>query len=195
MPLYLLIYLWAVPALLMNEGKTTLLQKLKALLNPMFVGVFFGMILGLIVSIFPVLSSEAVVTFPPVKALGECVNNLHNCMSPVAMILTGITVANIDLKKTFTSGQIYGVTAVRLVAIPIAFWAILRFLPPLFGITVPENIMVCTVASLAMPLGLNTIVIPSAYGKDTTVGAGMALISHVLSVITIPLIFMLYFML
>ena len=40
-----------------------------------------------------------------------------------------------------------------------------------------------------MPLGLNTIVIPNAYGKDTTVASGMALISHVLSVISIPLIF------
>ena len=40
----------------------------------------------------------------------------------------------------------------------------------------------CTVCSLAMPLGLNTIVVPNAYGKDTTVAAGM----------TIPLVFWLF---
>lgn len=40
-----------------------------------------------------------------------------------------------------------------------------------------------------MPLGLNTIVIPSAYGKDTSVAAGMAVISHLLAVVTIPVIF------
>jgi predicted permease len=44
---------------------------------------------------------------------------------------------------------------------------------------------------LAMPLGLNTIVVPGAYGKDTTDAASMALISHILSIITIPIIFML----
>ena len=43
-----------------------------------------------------------------------------------------------------------------------------------------------------MPLGLNTIVVPAAYGKDTSVAAGMALVSHLLSCITIPVIFMLY---
>ena len=42
---------------------------------------------------------------------------------------------------------------------------------------------------VAMPLGLNTIVIPAAFGKDTSVAAGMAIVSHLISCITIPLIF------
>jgi predicted permease len=53
----------------------------------------------------------------------------------------------------------------------------------------PQTTFICALCSLAMPLGLNTIVIPSAYGKDTSVGARMAIISHLLSVITIPVIF------
>ena len=54
---------------------------------------------------------------------------------------------------------------------------------------IPRTIYLCALCSLAMPLGLNTIVIPSAYGKDTTVAAGMTIISHLLAIITIPLIF------
>ena len=54
-----------------------------------------------------------------------------------------------------------------------------------------EDAYLCALCSLAMPLGLNTIVIPSALGKDTTDAAGMAVISHLLSAISIPLIFML----
>jgi predicted permease len=42
-----------------------------------------------------------------------------------------------------------------------------------------------------MPLGLNTLVIPAAYGKDTSAAAGMALVSHFLSCISIPLVFLL----
>ncbi len=190
MPLYLLIYLWAVPALLMNEGKTTLRQKLKSLLNPMFVGVFLGMVFGIVFSLLPAFELPSVLV-PPVTAIDTCIEALKNCMSPVAMLLTGMTVANIDFKKTFSNFSIYAVTAVRLLLIPLAFWAILRFLPPVFGMEIPENMMVCTVASLAMPLGLNTVVIPSAYGKDVSVAAGMALVSHLLGCITIPLVFML----
>lgn len=190
MPLYILIYLWAVPALLMNEGKTTLRQKLRSLVNPMFLGMFVGMVLGILFSALPAFELPAFLV-PPVSALNTCVDALKSCMSPVAMILTGITVANIDFKKTFTNLQIYGVTVIRLLLIPIVFLFALRYLPPLVGISLPENIFVCAVASLAMPLGLNTVVIPSAYGRDVSVAAGMALVSHFLGCITIPLVFML----
>ena len=54
---------------------------------------------------------------------------------------------------------------------------------------VPKTIFLCALCSLQMPLGLNTIVIPSAYGKDASVGASMAIISHLLAVLTIPLMF------
>ena len=43
-----------------------------------------------------------------------------------------------------------------------------------------------------MPLGLNTIVIPAAYGGDTRIGASCALISSVLAVVTIPVLFLVF---
>ena len=44
----------------------------------------------------------------------------------------------------------------------------------------------------ATPLGLNTIVYPAAYGGETKTGASMAMISHTLSVVTIPLMYLLF---
>lgn len=190
MPLYILIYVWGVPALLMNEGKTTLAQKLKSLVNPMFVGMFIGMVLGILLSSLPELTLPQALV-PPVSAVNTCIDALKSCMSPVAMILTGMTVANIDFKKTFSDVRIYGVTGCRLVLLPIVFLLALRFLPPMLGLALPENLFVCAIASLAMPLGLNTVVVPSAYGRDVSVAAGMALVSHLLGCITIPLVFLL----
>lgn len=106
-----------------------------------------------------------------------------NCMSPVAMILTGIVVSSISLKKTFTNVRIYIISIVRLIIMPLVFVWVASFF------NIPQSIYICALCSLAMPLGLNTIVIPSALGKDTTIAAGMAIISHLLSCITIPLIF------
>ena len=56
-------------------------------------------------------------------------------------------------------------------------------------ITVSDTVVVCTIASLAMPLGLSTIVVPGGYGRDTSVAAGMAIVSHLLTGLTIPLVF------
>lgn len=175
LPFWTFIYLWGVPSLLIptNNGKHDLTSSLRNLVNPMFI----SMIIGMIVGIFGL-------TVP--NFLTSAVSSLGNCMSPIAMSLTGMTIAKIDLRKTMTNTSIYMVSLIRLLLIP----GVAILLLPLFRL--PYGLALCTVCSLAMPLGLNTIVVPSAYGQDTSVAAGMALISHLLSCITIPIIFALF---
>lgn len=170
LPLWMGIYLWGAPSLLMSDGgKQTLKSRLKAFVNPMFIAMLVGIILGLTGVQLP-------------NWMNSVISSSANCMSPIAMLLTGITVANIDLGKTFRSGPIYLISLIRLLVFPLVFLAIFLLLP------ISDTLVICAVCSLAMPLGLNTIVIPSAYGKDTSAAAGMAIISHLLSCITIPLV-------
>ncbi len=175
LPFWILIYLYGVPALLIpsEEGKRSLKQRLKPFLNPMFIAMLIGMVIGLLSVKLPDFLSTGV------SALGDC-------MSPVAMLLTGMTIAKIDLKKTFRNLSIYLVSFLRLVVFPL-LWLVLVAL-----LKLPQELALCIVAAQAMPLGLNTIVIPSAYGLDTSAASGMALISHLLSCITIALVFLLF---
>ena len=172
LPLWILIYLWGVPALLMpsNEERGGIAGRLKNLLNPMLIAMLVGMVIG-------------ICDIPLYSGVSNVITTLGDCMSPVAMLLTGITVASISFKKVFTNVSIYAVSIIRLIVIPVVFIAVLTSLP------LSDDFIICAVCSLSMPLGLNTIVIPSAYGKDPTVASGMALISHLLSCITIPIIF------
>ena len=174
-PLWIMIYMWGVPVLLISDdsgqGKS-LKSRLKSFINPMFICMIIGMIIGLSGLKLPTWTMNVI-------------NTCGDCMSPVAMLLTGMTVAKIDLKKVLSDKSIYAVTLIRLILIPLVAIGVLYFLP------IPRTFFVCAICSLAMPLGLNTIVIPAAYGKDTSTASGMALISHLLSCITIPLIFML----
>ena len=172
MPLWTMIYMWGVPCLLIprREEKQTIGIRLKSFANPMFVALIVGMVIG--------LSGVQLPSF-----LTTVISVTGNCMSPVAMLLTGVTVANMDMKKVLSIKSIYVVTFVRLLLFPLVFIGISKFLP------MSQTIMVCTICSLAMPTGLTSIVVPSAYGKDTSVAAGTALVSHLLSCITIPVIF------
>lgn len=172
LPLWILIYLWGVPRLLIADSgkKQTFRESLKSFVNPMFVAMLIGMIIGLLKIPLPAWTVSLITVS-------------GNCMSPVAMILTGIVVSSISLKKTFTNVRIYIISIVRLIIMPLVFVWLASFF------NIPQSIYICALCSLAMPLGLNTIVIPSALGKDTTIAAGMAIISHLLSCITIPLIF------
>ncbi len=174
LPLWMGIYVWGAPSLLMSESgqKLTFAQRCKSFLNPMFIAMIVGMVIG--------LSGRSVPGW-----IGTMLNSASDCMSPVAMLLTGITVASTDLKKTFTYFKIYLISIVRLIVFPLFAMAVLYFIP------MQKSTLICMICSVAMPLGLNTIVIPSAYGKDTTEAAGMAIVSHLLSCLTIPVILLL----
>lgn len=175
LPLWSLIYMWGVPVLLLGDSsqKPTLAQRLKNFVNPMFVCTLLGMLIGIL-------------GIPVPKFIGSAVSAAGSCMSPIAMLLTGMTIARFDLKAVLGIKSVYLVTALRLLVYPLAFIGVMLLLPmePVFA--------TCALCSLAMPLGLNTIIIPSALGKDTKVASGMALVSHVLSCLTIPAVLMLF---
>ena len=178
-PLWTLIYVWGVPTLLLDNGASGkgLGAKLKKLVNPMFVGLLIGAVIG--------LSGLAMPSF-----VTTVVDACGACMSPIAMIITGITFANIKIRKVLTDISIYAVSFLRLAVLPLLFSGLFLLGIRLFSLTLPDYYLVCTVCSLAMPLGLSPIVVPSGLGKDTTEAAGMTLVSHLLSCITIPLVFM-----
>ncbi len=179
LPLWTLIYVWAVPSLLMDtpeEGKIPLKTRLKPLLNPMFICMIIGMLIGISGLKLP-------------TSILSVIQVSGDCMSPIAMLLTGITLGSISLSGTLKRKSIYTVTALRLLVFPLAGLGLFALLSIWWQI--PDVYVICTICALAMPLGLNTIVVPSAYGKDTSTAAGMALVSHLLSILTIPVIFIL----
>ena len=174
LPMWTLIYLWGVPVLLMGgTEKSGFVGRLKNFANPMFACTILGMVIGL-------------VGIPVPQFIHSAATAAGNCMSPVAMLLTGMTIAKFDLRQVLGIKRVYVVTALRLLVYPLAFIAVAAVVP------LPRTFTICAVSALAMPLGMNTIIVPGAMGKDTRVASGMALVSHILCCLTIPLIFMIF---
>ena len=172
--LWIIIYLWGVPSLLMGDHQRVgWRDKLKNFVNPMFICMLIGMAIGIFGMSVP-------------SFFNTLVSSAAGCMSPIAMLLNGMTIAEIDLRSVLQMRSVYIITILRLLAYPLLFLTIV--LP--FADALSDTFVICAVCSLAMPLGLNTIVIPSAYGKDVKVASCMALISHLLSCFTIPIVFL-----
>ena len=175
LPIWIIIYLWGVPALLIpNKGGSSLKENLKKFINPMFVGMLIGMVIGIL-------------QIPLPAAVTSVISNCSSCMSPVAMLMTGMTVAYIDIKKVFKDIRVYLVSLARLVVLPLIVALTFKFLP------ISETVYICSVIGAAMPLGLNIIIIPSAYDMDTSVPASMAIMAFIFACITIPVVFALVF--
>lgn len=170
LPISAVCYTWGLGVLIpKSEEKKSLL---KNLLNPCIVSIFIGAALGL---------SGAYAYVP--NFLKLTLSNLMACMGPVAMVLLGFVAAKYNFSSLIKRPKVYFATFFRLILLPAVF------LSALYLLKIDGLIIKMCLFAFATPLGLNTVVFPSAYGQDASTGASMAIISHTLCVITIPLLF------
>ncbi len=171
LPLNMYVYSIGTASLIPEEkgGKISL----KTFVNPIFIALILGAVLG--------LTSVSLPTF-----ITSAVTSAGNCMSPLAMILTGLVIGGYSLKKLASDKKVYFASVIRLIILPALFML------ALIALKTDKEIIRAALCATAMPLGLNTVVFPAAYGGDTTPGASMALISHLLSIVTIPVMFAIF---
>lgn len=170
LPLYALVYTWGNAILIPHGNEKHSI--LKSILNPICISFVIGAIIGL----------TGVWDYTP-EAIQTTVANLGACMGPISMVLTGFVIGNFDILKLLKKKRVYVATLLRLIVLPALFVVLIWLL----GAN-KENMILCLFA-FGTPLGLNTVVYPAAYGGDTKTGASMAMISHTLCVITIPLMY------
>ena len=167
---------WGLYTLIPKDQNAGLVANLKkGLLNPPIICLAIGIILGL-------LNIDQYVP----KFLTTVFKDASACQGPVAMVLAGFVIGGYNMKKMLANKKVYVATFLRLIVIP----SVVMFI--LMALNTPKDIMTIALVYFATPLGLNTIVYPAAYGGETQTGASMASISHTLSVITIPLMYLVY---
>ena len=79
--------------------------------------------------------------------------------------------------------SVYLMSGLRLLILPGLFLLAAK----LFGFSFEFTLL--GVAAMSMPIGLNTIVIPAAYGEVPEEATGMVMLSHLASALTIPFMF------
>ncbi len=156
LPFWFMIYLYGAPVLLIagdsNGEKKSISSRLKSFINPMFIGMLIGMVLGL---------TGLGLKLP--SSIQSVINVSGNCMSPVAMLLTGMTIAKVELLTLLKKWRLYILTAIKLLVYPALAIGVCLIFPnsSLFSL----EIKYCLICFSCMPFGLNGIVIPAAYGR------------------------------
>ena len=180
LPITIVVFMWGVGLFIpKGNGKG---GSLKAFLNPTTIGLFLGMATGI----------TGLGGMLPAFLTGT-LNSLSNCMGPVGMILLGLTISSYNVKEILLEKKLYIATILRLIILPAVI------IPALFGIkelanlvlnlSISNEVLTYAFFIVSTPHGMNTIVFPKSYGGDPRPGAGLALISHVLCIVTIPLLF------
>lgn len=179
-------YGWGLYILIPKDKGASALQNLKkGLLTPPMIATVVGIVLGLL-NVRQYIPDFIMSAF---DSAGKC--------QSISMVLAGFVVGGYSFKDMILNKKVYLASLMRLIVLPSAMLGALILLRPvLTNITAPEvyNTVVLpfTLIAFAGPLGLNTIVYPATYGGDTKTGASMTLISSILSIATLPLMYLLF---
>lgn len=190
LPFWTMAYVWAVPSWLVphenqDTGKKTLWTRVKPFINPLMVSVVIGAVLGL----------TGLGKYLPAPVT-QVISVTGSCMSPLAMILMGLSLGTLPVLQLFKRKTLYIITLFRLIIYPLVTLGIL-YLLSLIGTNafINDTFFVCAMCMVSMPIGLTAIFIAASYERDTSEVVGMVLLSSIASIVTIPLWFMLLQML
>jgi len=135
---------------------------------------------GIISSLVAMLIYFSKISVPTV--LGSTFDMVGNITTPLAMMLIGSTLANINIKEVFTEFRIYPYTIIKQLLIPIIAYPILHYF-----ISSPLVLGVALI-NLAMPVGNSAVLFANEYDGDVDLAAKSVFITTLISVFTIPLI-------
>ena len=118
----------------------------------------------------------------PPEMVGEAVEFVGSITVPLSLMFVGSLLAGRPMGRLLISPRLWGLAAVRLLAMPMVLCPILRALgtdPMILGIAVTQ---------MAMPVAVNGSLLCMEYGGDTECMAQITFVSTLASIITIPIV-------
>lgn len=140
-----------------------------ALVNPGIIGFAIGLPLYIFSIKLPAVLLE------PISAIGQM-------NSPLAMIVVGTYLAKLSLREIFSDRDVYRVTFLRLVVVPVVYLALMWVLKPDPAVLVTGSVL------MAAPVAANTVLFAAKFRRDAVLACKLIALSTLLSILTMPLV-------
>lgn len=174
------VFMWTHGVVLMSgEEKTSAkeraLKLLKIFISPAIISIVLGLLFFFTGWRLPAI-------------LQQPLNYLGSMNTPLAMIVSGATIAKSGLLNCFKNKSVYILQSVKLIMVPILLAALLAPMQ-IFGIggAVVNTVLIAAAA----PTASSTIMFAYKYGQDENCASNHFALSTIASIVTIPLILML----
>ena len=167
------IFMWTAGVSLFTENKSNFKEKVKLILtHPCIISVVVGFILmvsGINMPLF----------------LNDTIKYLSNSTTPISMLVIGAMLADIDVKHLFDFSTLY-FSFLRLVAYPLFLLVVLNI------VGVDKLLTEILVLMTAMPCGSTCAILAQKYGYDYEYASKIIFVSSLFSIVTIPIISLLF---
>ncbi|MEG1524405.1 MAG: AEC family transporter [Clostridia bacterium] len=174
LPFTILAYVYILPQWMPRGNKQGIRELLKRVFNPMMIAILLGLIWGAL-------------GIPMPSLLKNVCQMASNCVSPCAMIITGLAISRVSLKQAFYEKHVLAISTTRLLLLPALFTLATFWISRLTGLN--STLLLIVGAFTAMPLGMNPVIFSETYGRDGTLGAECTCVSLLVGLLTLPLMF------
>ena len=159
----------------------------KVLLNPVIIAVVLGF-LTFVIAKQPIinLAEEGTKLDSVLTKMMNSVKCLADAVTPLSMIVIGMRLAGVKIKQLFANKLAYVQCALKLIVMSAITMLAVAFLP--FDETVKYTLFF----TMSMPAATSTALFAVKFGGDSEFGSVCVLLSTVLSIITIPLMFIVF---
>ena len=174
------LFLWTIGVLIMCSSCRVEESKIKVdlsrLLNPGIISIGIGFLIFLFSVELP-------------GAVDSTLHMLGETTTPLAMIVVGNILAQVEIKDIFTKGKLWLLAAVRLAILPVLVLAILKGLSAVVPIISFSPVLLGVLIVLTgMPAAANTAIFAQKFGSDEALASQGIFLTTLLSIVTIPLI-------
>ena len=176
--------IWTLGVYIMTGDKKQVSPK-KILLNPVIISLVIGFLLFVIIK-KPLIELAEHGSFADdvLTKFMQSLDFLATMVTPCSMIVIGIRLANVNAKQLFMDKYAYTAAFLKLIAMSFVVMLSVAFLP------VDSTIKYAVFFLLSMPSATNTAMFAVKFGKDGDFASVAVLLSTVLSVATIPLMYL-----
>ena len=176
--------IWTLGVYIMTGDKKQVSPK-KILLNPVIISLVIGFLLFVIIKKPLVeLAEQGSFADDVLTKFMQSLDFLATMVTPCSMIVIGIRLANVNAKQLFMDKYAYTAAFLKLIAMSFVVMLSVAFLP------VDSTIKYAVFFLLSMPSATNTAMFAVKFGKDGDFASVAVLLSTVLSVATIPLMYL-----
>lgn len=151
------------------DKKAMIKQTIKESLNPCF----FGLVIGLVLFI-------GQVTLPDIIA--GPLNSIGNITSPLAMIVIGSHLAEIDFRELFKAKHAYIVCLLKLIVTPLIGLVFVKLI-----IGTGSLLASAIIIEAAMPVAMCSVIFSEQYKADVNFAVKGVMLTTVMCIVTIPI--------
>ena len=124
------------------------------------------------------------ISLPPL--IDQTLSSVGSMIGPVGMLITGMAIADCDLKEIFGKLHAYLPVGLRLVVYPVVLAGVLALLGAASFIDDGKNILMTIFLASITPTAAIVTSMAALYDKDPVYSAELCVLSTILSILTMP---------